>query len=141
MEQEAPWDALVEALRQELQEKGDILRLLNAQTEALYRLQTEEVDRLEQEIRRQWDVVRQSCRHSEKIATTTGEGLGLPGESNAATLVNHFPEYVRPLLDALIGEVNRLERRMEEKQRENLSLRNRLAGYTPPRSELARKEY
>ena len=40
METQFEWDQLVDALRDELQEKGGVIRLLNQQTEVLYRRDT-----------------------------------------------------------------------------------------------------
>ena len=45
------WDQLVDALRDELQEKGGLIRLLNQQTETLYRGDAAENERLEEQIR------------------------------------------------------------------------------------------
>ena len=41
MNTKVDWDQLVDALRDELQEKGGLIRLLNQQTETLYRSDTD----------------------------------------------------------------------------------------------------
>ena len=51
------WDQLVGALRNELQEKGGLIGLLNQQTETLYRRDTAENERLEEQIRAQLELV------------------------------------------------------------------------------------
>src|SRR3984893_5935969 len=51
MSTKVDWDQLVDALRDELQEKGGLIRLLNQQTETLYRSDTVENERLEEQIR------------------------------------------------------------------------------------------
>ena len=51
MDTKVDWDQRVDALRDELQEKGGLIRLLNQQTEALYRRDIMENERLEEQIR------------------------------------------------------------------------------------------
>ena len=58
MNTKVDWDQLVDALRDELQEKGGLIRLLNQQTETLYRRDTTENERLEEQIRAQFGLSR-----------------------------------------------------------------------------------
>ena len=51
MDTKVDWDQLGDALRDELQEKRELIRLLNQQTEALYRRDIMENERLEEQIR------------------------------------------------------------------------------------------
>ena len=43
-----------------------------------------------------------------------------------SVILEQFPEYVRPLLEALFGEVDRLSGRMEERLKQNQQLKDRL---------------
>ena len=51
MDTKVDWDQVGDALRDELQEKRELIRLLNQQTEALYRRDIMENERLEEQIR------------------------------------------------------------------------------------------
>src|SRR5215831_15067625 len=61
------WDHLVQALRDELQEKGGLIRLLNQQTETLYRRDAAENERLEEQIRAQLRLISR-CTHNRELA-------------------------------------------------------------------------
>ena len=62
MDTQIDWDDLVGALTNELQEKGRLIRLLNQQTETLYRRDTAENERLEEQIRTQLDLILHSTK-------------------------------------------------------------------------------
>jgi hypothetical protein len=57
MDTKVDWDPLVGALRNEMQEKGGLIGLLNRQTETLYRRNTAENERLEEQIRTQLELI------------------------------------------------------------------------------------
>ena len=57
MDAKVDWDQLVGALRNEMAEKGGLIGLLNRQTETLYRQDSAENERLEEQIRRQLELI------------------------------------------------------------------------------------
>ena len=67
MDTNVDWDQLVDALRDELQEKGGLIRLLNQQTETLYRGDAPENERLEEQIRVQLRTISR-CTQSRELA-------------------------------------------------------------------------
>src|SRR5882757_2527232 len=116
METQLEWDQLVDSLRDELQEKGGLIRLLNQQTELLYQRDPRGNERVEEQIRGQLRLVSR-C--------TQGRELILREEADATEIVHGFPEYVQPLLEALFTEVERLSGRMQERLRQNQELKVR----------------
>ena len=119
------WDQLVHALRDELQEKGGLIRLLNQQTETLYRRDTVENERLEEQIRAQLRLISR-CTHDREFALRqTATDLHLSDDVQASEVIRSFPEYVQPLLEALFSEVDRLSNRMEERLKQNQGLKER----------------
>ena len=119
------WDQLVDALRDELQEKGGLIRLLNQQTETLYRRDTTENERLEEQIRVQLRLISR-CTHAREFALRqTAANLQLSDDVQSSEVIQRFPDYVHPLLEALFSEVDRLSNRMEERLRQNQGLKDR----------------
>jgi cell division septum initiation protein DivIVA len=119
------WDLLVDALRDELQEKGGLIRLLNQQTETLYRRDTAENERLEEQIRTQLRLISR-CTHDREFALRqTAANFHLSDDVQSSEVIRSFPEYVHPLLEALFSEVDRLSSRMEERLKQNQALKER----------------
>ena len=119
------WDQLVDALRDELQEKGGLIRLLNQQTETLYRRDTAENERLEEQIRAQLRLISR-CTHDREFALRhAAANLHLSDDVQSSEVIRSFPEYVHPLLEALFSEVDRLSNRMEERLKQNQGLKER----------------
>src|ERR1700751_4313347 len=119
------WDQLVDALRDELQEKGGLIRLLNQQTETLYRRDTAENERLEEQIRTQLRLVSRCTQGREFALRETASKFSLNDDVQSTEVIRSFPEYVHPLLEALFSEVDRLSTRMEERLKQNQDLKER----------------
>lgn len=116
---------MVSALRDELQEKGGLIRLLNQQTEALYRRDHVENERLEDQIRHQIRLATQCRQRRDLIVRQTAVEMDLPDDPAISEILARFPEYVQPLLEALFVEVDRLSGRLEERLRQNQLLKER----------------
>ncbi|MBV9391028.1 MAG: hypothetical protein JOY96_03965 [Verrucomicrobia bacterium] len=126
METKIPWDHLVDALREELQEKGGLIRLLNQQTETIYRRDAQGNSRLEEQIRSQSNLIARCKQRRELVLKQTASDLKLSEHTDSKKVISSFPEYVHPLLEALFAEVERLSGRMDERLRQNLELKERL---------------
>src|SRR6202011_6022080 len=125
MNTKVDWDQLVDALRDELQEKGGLIRLLNQQTETLYRRDIAENERLEEQIRTQLRLVSRCTQGREFALRETASKFSLNDDVQSAEVIRSFPEYVHPLLEALFSEVDRLSTRMEERLKQNQGLKER----------------
>jgi len=125
MDSKVDWDQLVDALRDELQEKGGLIRLLNQQTETLYRRDTAENERLEEQIRAQLRLIARCTQDREFALRQTAVKLHLNDDVQSNEVIRGFPEYVHPLLEALFSEVDRLSNRMEERLKQNQGLKER----------------
>src|ERR1700724_2826106 len=122
MDTKVDWDQLVDALRDELQEKGGLIRLLNQQTETLYRGDTEENERLEEQIRVQLRLISRCTQCRELALRQTASRFHLNEDVQSNEVIRSFPEYVHPLLEALFSDVDRLSNRMQERRRQNEGL-------------------
>jgi hypothetical protein len=125
MNTKVEWDQLVDALRNELQEKGGLIRLLNQQTEILYRSDTSENERLEEQIRVQLRLISRCTQGRELALRQTASRFELNEDVQSSEVIRNFPEYVHPLLEALFSEVDRLSNRMQERLRQNQGLKER----------------
>jgi hypothetical protein len=131
MDTKVDWDQLVDALRDELQEKGGLIRLLNQQTETLYRCDTTENERLEEQIRAQLRLIARCTQGRELALRQTASNFHLNDDVQSPEVIRSFPEYVHPLLEALFSEVDRLSHRMEERLKQNQGLKERFLVEAP----------
>jgi hypothetical protein len=131
MNTKVEWDQLVNALRDELQEKGGLIRLLNQQTETLYRSDLPENERLEEQIRVQLRIISRCTQSRELALRQTASRFHLNEDVQSAEVIQSFPEYVHPLLEALFSEVDRLSNRMQERLKQNQGLKERFLFETP----------
>ena len=131
MDGNVDWNQLVDALREELQEKGGLIRLLGQQTETLYRRDTAENERLEEQIRLQLRVIARCTQVREMALRQTASKFHLGEDVQAGEVIQNFPSYVHPLLEALVAEVERLSSRMQEYLGQNENLKQRFSTQTP----------
>jgi hypothetical protein len=134
MDSTLAWNDLVAALRNELQENGGLIRLLNQQTKALYRHDRAENTRLEDQIRDQIRIAIHCRRFREAILRETAANLALGEEASSETILAHFPGYVQPLLEALCTEVECLNGRLVERLRHNQQLKEHFLTEITPHS-------
>jgi hypothetical protein len=123
MDSTLAWNDLVAALRNELQENGDLIRLLNQQTKALYRYDRAENTRLEDQIRHQIRIAIRCRQSREVVLRQTAANFALGEEASSETILAHFPGYVQLLLEALCAEVECLNGRLIERLRQNQQLK------------------
>ena len=131
MDTKVDWDRLVVALRNELQEKGGLIGLLNQQTESLYRRDTAENERLEEQIRTQVELILRSTQGREYAVRQTASAFHLKEDVKAYEVIRGFPDFVHPLLEALFSEVERLSTRVKERLKQNEGLKERFLFETP----------
>jgi hypothetical protein len=125
MDTKVDWDHLVGALRIELQEKGGLIGLLNRQTETLYRHDTVENERLEEQIRTQLELILHSTQGRDHAVRQTASAFHLNEDVQSNEVICGFPDFVRPLLEALFAEVERLSIRLTERLNQNKALKAR----------------
>jgi hypothetical protein len=132
MDGKVDWNQLVDALRDELQEKGGLIRLLDQQVQAVYRRDTHQNEYLEEQIRLQLRVIARSIQNRESILRQSASSFQLSEDARANELIAHFPDFVRPLLEALVTEVDRLSNRLQEHLGQNEGLKQRFLVETAP---------
>lgn len=119
------WQILVDALRKEVEEYGGLLNLFDQQQAAVLRRDADTVLTTVGAIEQQIKTIDQCRQSRESVMRTYCGRLGLSGDLPLRSLLGYFPEPVRPLVDALIEEVNSLIMRSKRRAQQNQMLLSR----------------
>lgn len=117
-----PWINITECLRSELAEYGCLLRLFEDQQHSLFNRDAENVLQLSNEIEQQVRHLHEYRRNREETVASFAVSHGHPVTTTLRALMPLFEPEVRPLLEALIGEVNVLIHRVRRVSRHNRTL-------------------
>jgi flagellar biosynthesis/type III secretory pathway chaperone len=120
-----PWEFIAQCLRAELADYGGLLHLFEEQQRSLFGRDPEAVLRFATEIESQARSVADSrCRREQAVASFAGDN-GHPSTSSLRVLLPLIEINARPLLEALINEVNLLLHRVRRTSRHNHTLLSR----------------
>lgn len=119
------WPEVVEALRAELAEYGGLLARFDEQQRALFAREAGEVLRLSAVIEQQVGLVSRCRLQREALVALLARALGQPERATLRSLLPHIEPTARPLIEALIGEVNHLLHRVRRLNRQNHLLLSR----------------
>lgn len=120
-----PWEFIADCLRSELADYGGLLHLFENQQRSLFGRDADAVLRCAHEIEQQALAVAESRCRRERAVAEFAEENGLPSTSTLRSLLPFFEEAARPLLEALISEVNTLLHRVRRTSRHNHTLLSR----------------
>jgi flagellar biosynthesis/type III secretory pathway chaperone len=116
------WQDIADALRSEIVEYGAMLRLFEQQQHALFARDPEAILRLNTEIESQVRAMQTCRRVRENRVAGFAESVGQPSTATLRSLLPFVVEDARPLLEALITEINVLIHRVRRLSRHNHSL-------------------
>ena len=116
------WNHIADRLRQEIAEFGGLLHLFTQQEQALFARDADAVLRLSTGIEQQVLVLQDCRRRREELVTAFATALGHAPACTLRSLLPDFAPEVRPLLEALINEVNVLIHRLRRISRHNHTL-------------------
>lgn len=122
----AAWTPLVEALRSELAEYGGMLQLIEAQQQKILALDSIGVADYVPQLEQQAELVRERRGERAALVRRFAAEHGRPGEVSLRKLLPDFPAEVRPLVEALVDEVNRLLQRTKRRNQQNQLMLGRL---------------
>jgi flagellar biosynthesis/type III secretory pathway chaperone len=117
---------LIEALREELKEYGEMLALLDQQQEMVMHRQTSDMLQCVAAINAQAQTIATTRLEREQHQRHVARQLGLPETSGLTALVPRMPAEYRPLVQALVQENNQLLTRVQQRARQNHLLLNRV---------------
>jgi len=116
------WEFIAECLRAELADYGGLLRLFEEQQRALFERDADSVLRFANEIEQQARAVGDSrCRREQAVAAFAAEHQR-PATTSLRAMLPLIDADARPLLEALINEVNLLLHRVRRTSRHNHTL-------------------
>lgn len=116
------WYTVADCLRQEISEYGAMLNLFEQQQRQLFARDAEGVMRLSADIEAQVRTLHDCRRTREEAVIAFATSRGEPAGATLRSLLPHFDADVRPLLEALITEVNLLVHRIRRTSRHNNAL-------------------
>lgn len=120
-----PWEIIAEHLRNELQGYGSLLQLFINQQDNLLRGDSDAVLASAHEIEAQARATMGLRDRREEAVRAFATAHGQPASMSLRKLLPHFPDEVRPLLSALIDEINHLIHRVRRGARRNHSILTR----------------
>ena len=120
------WEFITECLRNELQEYGALLALFEEQQANLLRRDADQVAALAFSIEEQARSTHLCREQREQCVREFAEAKGCAPDTSLRQLVPYFPPEVRPMLSALIDEINHLIHRIRRDARHNQMLLSRV---------------
>lgn len=118
----APWEMIAECLRLELADYGGLLHLFEEQQRSLFERRAGDVLELSGAIEVQARELGTNRARREQLVAELAIGQGLPSTTTLRALLPCIEADARPLLEALIDEVNRLIHRVRRASRQNHTL-------------------
>jgi len=114
-----PWTIIADALRTEIAGFGGLLNLFEQQQRSLFARDTDAVLRLSAEIEAHSQEMNRDRTRREQLVAAFARTQEQPATSTLRSLLGYLPAPVRPLLEALISDVNRLIHRVRRLTRQN----------------------
>lgn len=118
----APWSYIADCLRAEIAGFGGLLHLFEQQQRRLFARDTDGVLQLSSEIETHTREMQLNRNQRESAVAQFAVEHNQPAKATLRSLLPLFAEEARPLLEALIGEVNVLIHRVRRLTRQNHSL-------------------
>jgi flagellar biosynthesis/type III secretory pathway chaperone len=116
---------LIDALRDELKEYGEMLALLDRQQLSVIARHADEVFQSVGFIRRQAETISGARARREELLRATAQDHAQPADAGFTILIPLFPAAYRPLVKALVDENNELLVRVQQRARQNHLLLSR----------------
>lgn len=113
---------LIEALREELKQYGEMLALLDQQQQLVMRQQVANLPDNINCVNAQAGVIAVARQEREQRQRHLARLLELPETSGSTALIPLLPSDYRPLVDALVRENNELLDRVQQRARQNYLL-------------------
>jgi flagellar biosynthesis/type III secretory pathway chaperone len=124
------WEDLLALLRDELQEYGGLVGLLNTQQQNILDRRSESLMEINQSVQTQMEASQILQKRRQGYVSSLAHSLGEPTDSSLNQLVDYFPEVTRPMFLSIIEEINNLISRIRSKIVQNQKILQRLTEVT-----------
>ena len=121
-----PLQNLIDALREELKEYGEMLALLDQQQDLVMHRRTQDLLQCVAATHAQSETIAAARREREQHQRHLNLRFGLAEDANFTELVSRLPAEYRPLVQALVQENNELLVRVQQRARQNHLLLSRV---------------
>lgn len=109
----------MEALRDELEEYGALFNHLTRQQEEIFARQVDTVLEINGDIDNQARVIAAVRQRRIEVMASLAVQAGLPAKTRLTAMLEKFPDFVRPLMEALVRDINLMINRTRRKARQN----------------------
>lgn len=123
--EEKDWNPLVELLRTEVQEYGGLYNLLERQQREIFKRDPELVMGTNAEIESYMGDMGTLRDQRESKVREMAQACGADEEQSLSKMLPFFPDFTRPMLQALVDEINHMVKRTRQKARQNFMLLSR----------------
>ncbi len=123
--EEKDWNPLVDLLRNEVQEYGGLYNLLERQQGEIFNRDPALVLNTNAEIESYMSDMGGLRERREAFVREMARNCGADEEKPLSQLIVHFPDFMQPMLQALVDEINHMIRRTRQKARQNFMLLSR----------------
>ena len=110
---------LIESLREEMTQYGELLALMQEQQALILSQQSRELLANSNEVNGQMVNIKTARQAREKARVALATHLGAPQETTIRQITGYLPEEYRPLLAALVDEINALPQNVHVWLRQN----------------------
>jgi hypothetical protein len=114
-----PIEQLIEALREELQEYGELLALLERQQELIVQRAAADIVNSVDLVNAQVAVIKEARDRRAALQGALAEHLRLPAQAKLTDLIQELPPKYQPLVRALLEENSRLLHKVQQRTRQN----------------------
>jgi len=119
------WDPLVDLLREEVQEYGGLYNLLDRQQTEIFNREPELVMQTNDDIEMHMQEMNVLRERREEQVKQMANRCACDDSLSLMKMLPWFPDFIRPMLKALIDEVNGMVSRTRRKARQNYLLLSR----------------
>lgn len=117
---------LIEALREELKQYGEMLALLDQEQQLVMHRQTSGISPCVAAINSQAEILQAARQERQQRQRDLGRALALPEQTTSQELISRLPSPYRPLIQALFQENKELLVRVQQRARQNHLLLSRM---------------
>jgi len=112
-------------MRNEVQEYGGLYNLLERQQDEIFQRDPESVLKTNEDIEQYLAQMGELRQEREAFVREIARQAGCDEELPLQKMLSHFPDFIHPLLQALIDEINHMITRTRRKARQNFLLLSR----------------
>ena len=134
------WDPLVELLREEVQEYGGLYNLLDRQQEEIFNREPDLVMQTNGDIEAHMSDMNELRERREATVREMASRFDCDEGLSLKKMLPRFPEFIRPMLQALIEEINAMVSRTRRKAKQNYLLLSRTMEITQEALRMAKPE-